>query len=670
MRLFVPALYFAGLASLHLAAAPAGALTPDDPGPADVAFTIDANGDTTAISPLIYGINGGTRFDGVTNIRMGGNRWTGYNWETNDSNAGEDYFNSSDQFLTGAYGQTTAPGQAVLPTLQEAANLGATTGVTVPIAGYVSADADGTVTAAQTAPSSRWHQVVHRKTDIYPGAAPSLTPNLNDNYVFTDEFVHWVENNRQNNQDVVYYLDNEPGLWDNTHPHLYGTTNPTFADVGQRTIASASAIKDTAPNAKVFGGVTFGWSGMQTLHDAADFDQQVASDGGRQLDKLQFNRWLLKELAAAEQQQGRVLMDVLDLHWYPEARGGGVRITTGGAAGTTPDVVAARVQAPRSLWDPDYIEDSWIANDILRDYSGQGNHQGIELLNRVHDDIDELKPGTLVSVSEYNYGGGDHISGAIAQADVLGVFGRENVYSAAWWPLESSAPYVEAAFEIFTDFDGQGGAFGDLSVHADTDDIESSAIHASRSSDNPNELTLVAINRTDAALDAAIQINDDQRYTAAEVFLLDGDSATITATGSFTVDLLNAFLYEMPAFSVTAIRLTAEEVQALTGDYNASGQVEQADLDLVLQNWGTDTDPTSGAGVPTGWTNDLPEGLIDQSELDGVLLNWGSASAPVIENTIVPEPGVALLALVTTGVASRRFRRTPGRPGVENVTSA
>ena len=60
---------------------------------------------------------------------------------------------------------------------------------------------------------------------------------------------------------------------------------------------------------------------------------------------------------------GRRLVDVLDLHWYPEARGGGVRITEADASAA---VAAARVQAPRSLWDPGYAETSWISVDARR----------------------------------------------------------------------------------------------------------------------------------------------------------------------------------------------------------------------------------------------------------------------------------------------------------------
>jgi uncharacterized delta-60 repeat protein len=60
----------------------------------------------------------------------------------------------------------------------------------------------------------------------------------------------------------------------------------------------------------------------------------------------------------------------------------------------------------------------------------------------------------------------------------------------------------------------------------------------------------------------------------------------------------------------------------LDGDYNASGRVEQADLDLVLLNWGRDAVPE-----PAGWLSGLPAGRIDQDELDAVLLNWGASAA-------------------------------------------
>jgi hypothetical protein len=97
-------------------------------------------------------------------------------------------------------------------------------------------------------------------------------------------------------------------------------------------------------------------------------------------------------------------------------------------------------------------------------------------------------------------------------------------------------------------------------------------------------------------------------------------------------------------------QLTVEEAQMLwraaigdtggsgiEGDYNDNGSVEQADLDLVLLNWGQ-------AGVPAAWLNDLPSGNIDQEELDGVLLNWGNMAGAITAS--VPEPATWLLCLL------------------------
>ncbi len=91
----------------------------------------------------------------------------------------------------------------------------------------------------------------------------------------------------------------------------------------------------------------------------------------------------------------------------------------------------------------------------------------------------------------------------------------------------------------------------------------------------------------------------------------------------------------------------------LVGDYNGSGQVEQGDLDLVLQNWGLETDVS---GVPVGWIHDNANlGKIEQAELDDVLTNWGNSGSPVGVQTSVPEPG---LLIGVAGMMTALRRRT------------
>src|SRR6478609_5525622 len=98
----------------HIASA--AVITPDNPGGGSVQFTANTTQNVKAISPYIYGMNffnGSTLDNPVTLDRLGGNRWTGYNWETNASNAGTDYNNQSDNYLVGG-AANTPPGQAVL----------------------------------------------------------------------------------------------------------------------------------------------------------------------------------------------------------------------------------------------------------------------------------------------------------------------------------------------------------------------------------------------------------------------------------------------------------------------------------------------------------------------------------------------------------------------------
>lgn len=556
---------------------------------AEVNFSINSAQNVHAISPYIYGAN---QFNGSTapvNLgmqRLGGNRWTGYNWETNYSNAGTDYLNHSDLYLTG--GLVLPPGGAITPALQASATRGNALLVTVPMAGYVSADANGTVSAAEVAPSPRWKEVRAKKSSVAGEPPLSTSPNPNDGYVFTDEFAYWLKNTKQPGQQVFYDLDNEPGLWDDTHPRIH-PARATFAEMLQKTVGHAGAIKDVDPTAKVFGPGGFGWSDFMDLHGAPDSNTQQPPTVGT--GKLHFHQWLLQEVAKAEAVQHRTLLDVLDMHWYPEAQGGGVRITAEGALNNSAAVVAARVQAPRSLWDTTYTETSWI--------TGCCSGGPIQLLNRAQADIDQYKPGTKMAITEYNYGGGNHISGAIAEADVLGIFGKKDVYAASWWQIESdgNTNFTFAAMDMFRNYDGAGSKFGDTSVDASTTNNANSAVYASVDASNPNRMTVVAINRSNQPLNAAIAIADDNRFTQAQVYQLTGAVAAAVRGADLSVGAGNQFNYLMPAMSVTTLVLTT-----LPGDYNADGAVNAADYVVWRKKLGNSAalsngDDTPGAGA-------------------------------------------------------------------------
>ncbi|MGZ3298838.1 MAG: hypothetical protein ACXU8O_07465, partial [Asticcacaulis sp.] len=101
-----------------------GILTPATPPAASVSFEVHSDTGRAAISPLIYGINSGDFTQPadkyLTFNRAGGNRITAYNWETNASNAGSDYFNQNDNFLS----SSTVPGAAFTGQIQATLDAG------------------------------------------------------------------------------------------------------------------------------------------------------------------------------------------------------------------------------------------------------------------------------------------------------------------------------------------------------------------------------------------------------------------------------------------------------------------------------------------------------------------------------------------------------------------
>ncbi len=71
----------------------------------DMNIVIDFTAETKEISPYIYGVNQYGNEENLDEanfaaIRQGGNRMTAYNWETNASNAGADWYHSSDSNLS------------------------------------------------------------------------------------------------------------------------------------------------------------------------------------------------------------------------------------------------------------------------------------------------------------------------------------------------------------------------------------------------------------------------------------------------------------------------------------------------------------------------------------------------------------------------------------------
>lgn len=497
---------------------------------------VDPSAKIGQISPYVYGINSQrTEGLGATVRRMGGNRQTAYNWEINASNAGSDYRHVSDDWPCTVLGYTNCsePGAQFLDFAADNKRRGADTIATVPLVDYVAADKNHEVPESEKAPSKRWDRSEPHKNGPYAD-----TPDLTDGVVYEDEFVSFLVRKLGKAADggiKFYSLDNEPALWPSTHPRVH-PEKTTYHEMVSRTEATASMITSIDPTATVLGGVMYGWNEYQSLEkapDSAELNEKYTT----------YVDYYLASMSELEQKYHRRLVHVLDLHWYPEARGT-KRITD---PDVSPKTVDARLQAPRALWDPTYREKSWIDDEWGKP---------IRLIPWLDEKIAKRYPGTKLSMTEYDFGAGSHISGGLAQVDVLGVLGREGVYLATYWGSGAGngdiPSYVAAAFRLYRNFDGKGGAYGDTAVTTKVPDVAKTSVYASVDSKRPDVLTLIVINKDQRTRYAGqIAIDGAAAYTTARVYRLDQTSPQIQAMNDPVAIHGNRIEYSLPPLSAT-----------------------------------------------------------------------------------------------------------------------
>jgi hypothetical protein len=514
----------------------------------EVNFSIDTSKDRAPISPYIYGTNDDlTGTENFTARRIGGNRMTTYNWENNASNAGDDWHHSSDNYIPWYYGgvpwggNMDEPGVGISGFHDKSLKQGAYTLATLQTSGYVAADKDGNVTSDQKAPSDRWVKVLPAKNAPF-----SLVPDLTDGAVYMDEFVNYLVNKHGDASTSTgikgYSIDNEPALWSKTHPYMH-PDKAKSTEVLQKSVDLAKAVKKVDPYAEMFGPVLYGFSSYMFL-DSDDWDTVKGSYDW-------YIDYYLDKMRIESAKEGKRLLDVLDLHWYPEVSSStGIRITSSNTNDNV-EVNKLRMQAPRSLWDPSYQENSWI---------GQHYRSFLPLIPRLQKSIDTYNSGTKLAFTEYNYGGESHVTGGIATADALGIFGKHNVYMANYWKMVNSteaAPYSSAAFKIYNNYDGQGGKFGNTKVASETTDIENSSIYSSVFNENDDTLHLIVINKNyDHNMNAVFNLAGGTTYKSAKVYAFDKNSSNITEREGVTSIENNQFTYKMEELSVYHIVLS------------------------------------------------------------------------------------------------------------------
>ena len=490
-----------------------------------------------AVSPYIYGVNSGVDLSTVSakSFRLGGNRMSAYNWENNMSNAGADWHNTSDMYMITKAAQEfrQVPGGAALNASYEAKNGNVPyTLLTLQMLGYVSSSKKGQLTKKMAAPSEYWKEVVNRKNGDL-----SLEPDKKDDYVYMDEYLNYLfENVGKSDSETgikAFALDNEPALWHHTHS-LVQTEPLLCSELMEKSIDLASLVKEMDSGAEVFGPSLFGYSAFDSLAGAPDWTELKSENSYRW-----FIDYYLDEMKKAEQEKGTRLLDVLDIHYYTEAKGVcGERSCN---HYDNDDCIKARLDSVRSLYDENYHEDSWITDT---------GAEFFPLIPNLQQSIDTYYPGTKIAFTEYNFGGGDHISGAVAQADTLGIFAENGVYFATIWSFDENE-YQLAAINMFTNYDGAGNGFGNTLVKSEYDN-EDISVYSSIEDDNENIVKIIVTNRSvHEETPVRITLSSDNKYSDAEVYSLYGDSSEIHGLDGIDKISDNSFEYCLKPLSVT-----------------------------------------------------------------------------------------------------------------------
>ncbi len=497
-------------------------------GQRNVTFTINTLQDRHEISPYIYGANqcilDTKNSMNITQNRFGGNRTTSYNWETNFSNAGSDYFFWNDWWLLHIFGLNDykkyckVPGAIVKSFIDSARKAEVLPMITLQAAGYVAADSLHAVDCI--APCNRWVKSYTSK----PGKNYVYPPDLTDSAVYVDEELNWLIRmyGKSDKGGVRFYqIDNEPDIWNQNQKYIKPVLM-TPAQLADLNMEYSLMISSFDPNAVVFGYVATSWWGIEGWINGKQY---------------------LKEMKKRSDSLGTRLIDAIDIHHYPYD----ILKLTGNTEWD-------RLQAPRVLWDSTYYIPSkvgpmgWFASAPV-------------LLKRWQKYIDDNYPGTKLAMTEWSSA---TVSGSVNDglycADMLGILGRENLYAANHF--NNAQEYSEAAFKLFRNYDGKKSVYGNINVKATTSDIPHATVYASEEDGrNGKRLHIVLINKdTVQSVTGSFNINSSLNYTNGVAFYFDDNSFVVKEGKKIKSIKKNTFEYILPKRSATHIVLEGEDI--------------------------------------------------------------------------------------------------------------
>ena len=551
---------------------------------ANVSVQIDASANRHAISPLIYGVafassNQLVDLNFPVN-RSGGNAETRYNWQLNAHNHAADwYFESIDD------GSAT-PGASADDFVANSRNGGAQAMITIPMIGWMPklGSSRGKLASysinkygPQTGSDSQWFP--DAGNGVRTNGSLIVTNNPNDanfltNAAFQQAYVQHLTNRWgvATNGGVRYYLmDNEHSIWFGTHQDVH-PVGPTMQEIRDKMFEYAGMVKSNDPNALVVGPEEWGWngyfysgydqqwSGQHGDYNPADYPDRTANGG------WDYMPWLLNQFHQRATNTNQRLLDYFTVHCYPQGGEGGNDVST--------STQLLRNRSTRQFWDTNYTDVSWINSIVM-------------LIPRMKNWVATCYPGTKTGITEYNWGAEPSINGATAQADILGIFGREGLDLATRWTTPDPSTPTYKAMKLYRNYDGNKSTFGDTSIQAVVPNPDNVAVFAAVQTGD-GAMTIMAINKDlNNATPITLNITNFTATGPAQVWQL---TSANTISHLSNTGLTNGVLSQvLPAQSITLFVLPgATTFHLRIGTNRPPGQLElwldgQAGQSYVLQ---------------------------------------------------------------------------------------
>lgn len=560
------------------------------------ALTVNVGSPTHAISPFIYGWNGyssnaaAAQAANITVDRFGGDATSLYNYQLDVTNSGSDWYFENG---LGNNGQQ-ATSQFNEQVIGDAA-IGAKTLGTMPVEGYVAKDSTSCSYPRATFPQQFAFDPYNKLNcgdGLYPDGVSDCTSTTGCNIpdpaneasvsatpagpAWDGAWVAYLVQTfgtAANGGVYSYDLDNEPAWWDGEHRDVHPLPS-TYDEVTNNGIATAKAIKAADPTAAVNGPVVDFW--WNYFYSKEDIENGWTSSGSgpcwqpwsNPIDRkahngVPFIEYYLQQFAAASNTSGVRLLDYLDLHTYFAAtyNGSGVGLTTAGDTGEQ----QARLNSTRVFWDPTYTDPNYPQPNYPTDanYTTSCNVplQAPQLIPMAQAWVAKDYPGTKIAFTEYNWGGQENINGAVAQADILGIFGAYGLDMATLWGPPDPTTQIPGlmAYEIYRNYDGNNSKFGGTALTSTSVNQGNLSVYgALRGTDNA--VTVMVINKTYGDLTTSLALSGLASSTiSAQAFLYSNanlnaivaqPAVTVTppSTGGTASTISN---YTFPAQSIT-----------------------------------------------------------------------------------------------------------------------